>query len=111
MDADAKNSNRGFDHSRGGNPRHRAATRLSANRREGLVALLAAAPSGEFGVVLVDDLSRLARDNHLMLSIIAELHFEGIHVISVADGLDSTDEESTLAIQVRASSTSFNSAT
>ena len=79
--------------------------------RPGLVALLAAAPSGEFGVVLVDDLSRLARDNHLMLSIIAELHFEGIHVISVADGLDSTDEESTLAIQVRASSTSFNSAT
>jgi DNA invertase Pin-like site-specific DNA recombinase len=51
--------------------------------------------------VLVDDLSRLARDNHLMLSIIAELHFEGIRVVSVADGLDSTDEESTLAIQVR----------
>ena len=49
----------------------------------------------------MDDLSRLARDNHLMLSIIAELHFEGIRVISVADGLDSTDEESTLAIQVR----------
>ena len=36
-----------------------------------------------------------------MLSIIAELHFEGIRVISVADGLDSTDEEPTLAIQVR----------
>lgn len=50
---------------------------------------------------LVDDLSRLARDNHLVLSIIAELHFEGIRVISVADGLDSTDEESTLAIEVR----------
>jgi len=52
-------------------------------------------------VVLVDDLSRLARDNHLMLSIIAEMSFEGIRVISVADGLDSNDEESTLAIQVR----------
>ncbi|MGO9898699.1 MAG: recombinase family protein [Solirubrobacteraceae bacterium] len=36
-----------------------------------------------------------------MLSIIAELSFEGIRVISVADGLDSNDEESTLAIQVR----------
>jgi hypothetical protein len=36
-----------------------------------------------------------------MLSIIAELHFDGIRVISVADGLDSDDEESTLAIQVR----------
>jgi DNA invertase Pin-like site-specific DNA recombinase len=62
---------------------------------------MSAARSGEFDVVLVDDLSRLARDNHLMLSIIAELHFEGIRVVSVADGLDSTDEESTLAIQVR----------
>lgn len=69
--------------------------------RPGLAALLAAAPSGEFDVVLVDDLSRLARDNHLMLTIIAELGFEGIRVISVADGLDSTDEEATLAIQVR----------
>ena len=62
---------------------------------------MSAAHGGEFEVVLVDDLSRLARDNHLMLSIIAELHFDGIRVISVADGLDSDDEESTLAIQVR----------
>ncbi len=69
--------------------------------RPALATLMAAAQSGEFDVVLVDDLSRLARDNHLMLSIIAELSFEGIRVISVADGLDSNDEESTLAIQVR----------
>jgi site-specific DNA recombinase len=69
--------------------------------RPALAALMAAAGSGEFDVVLVDDLSRLARDNHLMLSIIAELSFEGIRVVSVADGLDSDDEESTLAIQVR----------
>jgi DNA invertase Pin-like site-specific DNA recombinase len=69
--------------------------------RPALAALMTGARSGEFDAVLVDDLSRLARDNHLMLSIIAELHFEGIRVISVAYGLDSTDEESTLAIQVR----------
>jgi site-specific DNA recombinase len=69
--------------------------------RPALAALMASARRGEFDVVMVDDLSRLARDNHLMLSIIAELHFEGIRVISVADRLDSTDEESTLAIQVR----------
>ena len=69
--------------------------------RPALAVLMTAARAGEFQVVLVDDLSRLARDNHLMLSIIAELHFERIRVISVADGLDSTDEESTLAIQVR----------
>ena len=69
--------------------------------RPALAALMTAARGGDFDVVFVDDLSRLARDNHLMLSIIAELHFEGIRVVSVADGLDSTDEESTLAIQVR----------
>jgi DNA invertase Pin-like site-specific DNA recombinase len=69
--------------------------------RPALAALMTSARAGTFDVVLVDDLSRLARDNHLMLSIIAELHFEGIRVISVADGLDSTDEEATLAIQVR----------
>jgi len=49
---------------------------------------------------LLDHVAAEARDNDLMLSIIAELRFEGIRVISVADGLDSTDE-STLAIQVR----------
>jgi DNA invertase Pin-like site-specific DNA recombinase len=69
--------------------------------RPALAALMTAARSGDIDVVLIDDLSRLTRDNHLMLSIIAELHFEGIRVVSVADGLDSTEEESTLAIQVR----------
>ena len=54
---------------------------------------------GQFGVVLVDDLSRLARDNYLMLSVIAGLHFEGVRVVSVANGLDSDDEEATPGIQ------------
>jgi DNA invertase Pin-like site-specific DNA recombinase len=36
-----------------------------------------------------------------MLSVIAELHFEGVRVVSVADGLDSEDEEATLGIQIR----------
>lgn len=69
--------------------------------REGLAALVAAAQNSQFDVVLVDDLSRLARDNYLMLSVLAELHFEGVRVVSVADGLDSHDEEATLGIQIR----------
>jgi len=69
--------------------------------RRGLAALLAAARGGCFDIVLVDDLSRLARDNYLMLSIMADFHFEGVRVISVADGLDSDDEEATLGIQIR----------
>ncbi len=69
--------------------------------REGLCALVAAARAGLFEAVLVDDLSRLARDNYLMLSVLADFQFEGVRVISVADGLDSGDEDSTLAIQIR----------
>jgi DNA invertase Pin-like site-specific DNA recombinase len=69
--------------------------------RIGLAALLAAAEGQPFEIVLVDDLSRLARDNYLMLSILAELRFNDIRVVSVADGLDSDDEEATLGIQVR----------
>lgn len=52
-------------------------------------------------VDLVDDLSRLARDNYLMLSLMAELHFNGVRVVSVADGLDTGDEEAKLGIQIR----------
>jgi DNA invertase Pin-like site-specific DNA recombinase len=77
--------------------------------RPSLGALMSAAHAGEFDVVLVDDLSRLARDNHLMLSIIAELHFDGIRVISVADGLDSDDEGSTSRSRSAGSSTSSSS--
>ncbi len=56
--------------------------------RKGLAALLVAAKAKEFEILLVDDLSRLARDNLLMLTTIAELHFHGIKVVSVADGLE-----------------------
>ena len=73
----------------------------SRNDRNGLNALIAASHEHPFDVVLVDDLSRLARDNFLMLSILSDLNFEGIRVISVADGLDSNDEEATLGIQIR----------
>ena len=69
--------------------------------RHGLTAMLAASELGQFGVVIVDDLSRLARDNYLMLSVLAELRFRGVEVVSVADGLTTDDEECMLGIQVR----------
>jgi DNA invertase Pin-like site-specific DNA recombinase len=49
----------------------------------------------------VDDLSRLARNTLLLLSTLEELRFNGVRVISVADGLDSDDREATIGIQVR----------
>ena len=69
--------------------------------RIGLNSLIEAARNRLFQVVLVDDLSRLARDNFLMLTVLADLNFEGIRVISVADGLDSNDQDSALDIQIR----------
>jgi DNA invertase Pin-like site-specific DNA recombinase len=48
--------------------------------RGGLSALIGAAQSRQFDVLLVDDLSRLARDNYLMLSVLAELHFVRVDV-------------------------------
>jgi hypothetical protein len=41
----------------------------------------------EFEVVLIDDLSRLARNTLLMLSVLEELRFNRVRVLSVADGL------------------------
>ena len=76
---------------------------LSGSRkdRDGLNAFIAACEHKNFEAVLIDDLSRLARDNFLMLSVISNLHFEGIRIVSVSDGLDSDDEESKLGIQIR----------
>lgn len=69
--------------------------------RAGLAALLSASERHEFEILLVDDLSRLARDNYLMLTVLAELRFNRVRVISVADGLDSEDNEATIGIQMR----------
>ena len=69
--------------------------------RPGLAALRAAAVDGEFRVVLIDDLSRLARNTLLLLSVLEELRFQGVRVVSVADGLDTNDPEATVGIQVR----------
>lgn len=54
-----------------------------------------------FDVILVDNLSRLARDNFLVFSVLADLQYVGIRVISIADNLDNNDEKSTLGIQIR----------
>ena len=69
--------------------------------RCGLAALRAAAAEGAFEAVLVDDLSRLARNTLLLLSVLEELRFHGVRVVSVADGLDTNDEEATVGIQMR----------
>ena len=63
--------------------------------RTGLNTLLQAASGRQFEVVLIDDLSRLARNTLLMLTVLEELRFNGVRVLSVADGLDSTTKKRT----------------
>ena len=69
--------------------------------RPGLAALRVAAVAGEFRVLLIDDLSRLARNTLLLLSVLEELRFHGVRVVSVADGLDTDDQDATVGIQMR----------
>ena len=77
------------------------ATSGTRKDRVSLQTMKEAAQRGEFSVLYVDDLSRLARDNHLMLTLMAELHYYGVTVVSVADGLDSENEEAKLGFQIR----------
>ena len=69
--------------------------------RPGLETLLAAARARQFEAVLVDDLSRLSRDNHFLLTLYAEFRFNGVRIISRADSLDSDDLHSKLGFQMR----------
>jgi site-specific DNA recombinase len=69
--------------------------------RPGLEALLAAARSHEIEAVLVDDLSRLSRDNHYLLTLYADFRFNGVRIISRADSLDSDDHHAKLGFQMR----------
>ena len=69
--------------------------------RHGLSSLLAASRNHPFDIVLVDDLSRLARNNFLMLAFLANLSFCGVRVFPVSDDLNSNDEEVALGIQIR----------
>ncbi len=69
--------------------------------RPGLQALEKAAENKEFEAVLVDDLSRLSRSNHQMLTLVLKFNYLQVKIISVADGICTDDENSKLGIQIR----------
>ncbi|MEO6027099.1 MAG: recombinase family protein, partial [Candidatus Binatia bacterium] len=69
--------------------------------RPGLEALCTAVREQAFEAVLVDDLSRLSRDNHFLLTLYAEFRFHGVRILSRADCLDSDDRHSKLGFQMR----------
>jgi len=66
-----------------------AAISGSDNNRPQYKAMLAAAERSEFEVLLLDDLSRLARDSVEQERVIRRLEFGGLRIIATSDGYDS----------------------
>ena len=69
--------------------------------RPGLQALENAAENKEFDAVAVDDLSRLSRSNHQMLTLVLKFNYYQVKIISVSDGIITDDENSKLDIHLR----------
>ncbi len=62
----------------------------ASKARPGYQAMLQAARDKEFEVLLIDDLSRLSRDNVETQQVLRRFRFMGIRIIAVSDGFDST---------------------
>ncbi len=78
----------------------RAISGASVIGRTGLLDLLRTAQESPkpFDYLLVDDTSRLSREMGEVESIIGQLHFVGIGVYFVAQGIDSKDDQSDIAV-------------
>ncbi len=73
----------------------------SLRTRPGLEALKKAAEAKQFDSLLVDDSSRLSRDNQYFNTLLCLFQFWGISLISVSDGLDMREEHAKVAYQFR----------
>ena len=69
------------------------------SRRPQYVAMLASAEEHQFDVLVVDDLSRFARDQVESERAIRRLEFLGIRILAVTDGYDSNSKTSARKIQ------------
>ena len=69
--------------------------------RPGLEALKRAAEEKQFDAVLVDDSSRLSRDNQYFNTLLCLFQYWGVSLISVSDGLDMREEHAKVAYQFR----------
>ena len=69
--------------------------------RPGLQALEEALENREFDAVVVDDLSRLSRSNHQMLTLVLKFDYHQVKIISVSDGIVTGDDNSKLGIHIR----------
>ena len=77
------------------------ATSGARRDRHALSALIDSAKQRLFDFVLVDDLSRMARDLAYMLELVWNFRYNGIGVWSVADNINTLDDEAILMLQIR----------
>lgn len=73
----------------------------SVINRPGLQALEKAAENKEFDALAVDDLSRLSRSNHQMLTLVMKFNYLQVKLISVSEGIITDDDNSKMGIHMR----------
>ena len=78
-----------------------AAVSGSIRTRPGLQALEKAMEEKAFDAVAVDDLSRLSRSNHQMLTMVMKFNYHQVKIISVSDGIITDDDNAKLGIHIR----------
>lgn len=69
--------------------------------RPGLESMKKAAEARQFDVILIDDSSRLSRDNQYFNTLLCLFQYWGVGLISVSDGLNSKEEHAKVAYQFR----------
>lgn len=69
--------------------------------RPGLAALFKAIEDGRVRTVIIDDASRIFRRMACFTNLLEELKFRGVELISVGDGVSSSDENATLNFGIR----------
>jgi site-specific DNA recombinase len=74
----------------------------ASTARPGFERLMSRVRRGEIDVLLVEDISRLSRDNADALALYRELAFHGVQLVSLADGIDSTSKGAKLHFGVKA---------
>ncbi len=69
--------------------------------RPGLQALEKAIENKEVDAIAVDDLSRLSRSNHQMLTMVMKFNYHQVKLISVSEGIITDDDNAKLGIHIR----------
>ncbi|HEX4352783.1 MAG TPA: recombinase family protein, partial [Polyangiales bacterium] len=74
----------------------------ASTARPGFEALMERVKRREIDVLLVEDTSRLSRDNADALNLYKQLSYYGVQLVAISDGIDSSTKGAKLAYSVKA---------